>query len=204
MLVAAFGIVALNAQEIPERDRTFKPTEKNRMHNRKSMSSMNLTDEQKAQFKTINAEHKKQMEELKKQDNITVKESRERMAAIQKDHKAKIQNLLTAEQKAEIEKSKLEREKKRKSVDGKRKDVERKKDGSRMRQDLNLTDEQKAKMAEGRKATSEKMKAIREDKSLTDEQKKEKTKEVMKAQKENMKSFLTEEQLQKVKSRERK
>ena len=70
-----------------------------------------------------------------------------------------------------------------------------------MKKELNLTAEQSAKMDANRKVVAEKMKAIREDKSLTDEQKKEKSKEVMKQQKENLKSILTEEQLQKLKER---
>ena len=43
------------------------------------------------------------------------------------------------------------------------------------------------------------MKAIRENKSLSDEQRKEQMKEMMKKQKENMKSILTEDQLKKLK-----
>jgi Spy/CpxP family protein refolding chaperone len=43
------------------------------------------------------------------------------------------------------------------------------------------------------------MKAIRDNKSLTDEQKREQMKELGKKQKENMKSVLTEEQMKKLK-----
>ena len=43
------------------------------------------------------------------------------------------------------------------------------------------------------------MKAIRENKSLSDENKKEQMKGLMKGQKETMKSILTEEQLKKMK-----
>jgi hypothetical protein len=45
----------------------------------------------------------------------------------------------------------------------------------------------------------EKMKSIRDDKSLTEEQKKEKSKELRMQQKESMKSILTEEQMKKMK-----
>ena len=82
------------------------------------MSDLNLSDEQKAKLKTLNEEHKKQMEELKKQDNITVKESRERMEGLRKDHQAKFQSILTPEQKATIEKSKEERKMKMKEMEG--------------------------------------------------------------------------------------
>ncbi|MEI9908598.1 MAG: hypothetical protein WDO71_02390 [Bacteroidota bacterium] len=48
----------------------------------------------------MNEHFRKQSEELRKQDNITVKESREKMEALRKDHHAKFQSILTAEQKA--------------------------------------------------------------------------------------------------------
>ena len=193
MFVAAIAAVALNAQEIPERKKDFKPHEKHGAHHKKDMAELNLTEDQKAKFKSLNNDHRRQMEELKKMDNITVKESREKMEALRKDHRAKMQSILTSEQKAKLEKNRAE-QKARFSERGKER-------GERMKKELNLTAEQSAKMDVNRKVVSEKMKAIREDESLTDEQKKEKTKEVMKQQKENMKSILTEEQLQKLKER---
>jgi len=193
LFVAAFGAVALNAQEIPERKNDFKPHEKHRGHHGKDMSALNLSEDQKAQFKKLNEDHRQKMEALKKMDNITVKESREKMEALRKDHQGKVQSILTAEQKAQLEKSKLE---------NKMRSQERgKMHADRMKKDLNLTDEQSAKLESNRKATADKMKTIREDKSLTDEQKKEKSKELMKQQKESMKSILTEEQLQQLKER---
>ena len=68
----------------------------------------------------------------------------------------------------------------------------------KMKTDLGLTDEQSAKLKSDRTAMQEKMKAIREDKSLNDEAKKEQVKELMKKQKEDMRSILTEEQLKKL------
>lgn len=192
MLAATFTIAAINAQEIPERkDDGYRPHAREKMHNKKEMADLNLTEEQKAKFKALNAEHRQQLEDLRKQDNITVKESRERMISLQKDHKAKMQSILTAEQKAKMEVRKKEGAERAKEFGKKR--------GEKMQQDLGLTEQQKSKLAENRKATGVKLKAIREDKNLTDEQKKEKSKELMKAQKESMKSILTEEQLQKMK-----
>jgi hypothetical protein len=67
-----------------------------------------------------------------------------------------------------------------------------------MKQTLNLTDEQSAKLKTNREAMQQKIKSIREDQSLNDESKKEKVKELMKQQKENMRSILTEDQLKKL------
>jgi hypothetical protein len=49
--------------------------------------------------------------------------------------------------------------------------------------------------------TAEKMKAIHENKSISQEQKKEQSKELMKQNKEQMKSILTEEQMKKLKEK---
>ena len=68
-----------------------------------------------------------------------------------------------------------------------------------MKKELNLTDEQSAKLDESRKKLAEKMKVIHEDKSLTEAQVKEKSGALRKQQKEYMKSILTEEQLMKMK-----
>jgi Spy/CpxP family protein refolding chaperone len=196
-VIGLFAAISVQAQEIPERKHdSYKPHSKERGHNKKEMADLNLSEEQKTKFKELNKEHRQQMEDLKKQDNITVKESRERMEKIRKEHQAKMQSLLTTEQKAKIEKNKLEQREKRVEMGTKR--------AERMKTELGLTDEQSAKMLQNRKDAGEKMKAIREDKSLTEEQKKEKIKELYKQQKETLKSVLTEEQMKKLKESDQK
>jgi Spy/CpxP family protein refolding chaperone len=196
-VIGLFAAISVQAQEIPERKHDgYKPHSKERGHNKKEMADLNLSEEQKTKFKELNKEHRQQMEDLKKQDNITVKESRERMEKIRKEHQAKMQSLLTTEQKAKIEKNKLEQREKRVEMGTKR--------AERMKTELGLTDEQSAKMLQNRKDAGEKMKAIREDKSLTEEQKKEKIKELYKQQKETLKSVLTEEQMKKLKESDQK
>ena len=192
VLALAVTFTAVQAQEIPERkDEGVQRHDGHRKHHRNAMADLNLSEEQKSKFKALNSEHHKQMAELKKQDNITVKESREKMEALRKDHHAKLQSLLTPEQKTQIEKKKEER---------KAKMTERGKGrGERMKKELNLTDEQSAKLDASRKKMKDKMQSIRDDKSLTEEQVKEKTKELRKQQMESMKSILTEEQLKKMK-----
>jgi len=188
---------AVNAQEIPER-KTGKPGMHHKMDrkkaDRKDMQKLNLTEEQKAQFKTQRESFRKQMEELKKNENITVKEQKEKLAAIQKENKDKMQSFLTADQKAQIEKDKVE---------GKKKFEERTKErGGKMKTQLGLSDAQSAQLKKNREATQQKIKAIKENSKMNEEQKKEQVKELMKAQRENMKSVLTEEQLKKMKESE--
>lgn len=197
IILSAFVVsmaLAVNAQQIPER-KADKPEMHHKMDrnkdDRKDMQNLNLTEEQKAQFKKQRESFRKQMEELKKNENITVKEQKEKLAAIQKENRDKMQSFLTADQKAQIEKDKVE---------GKKKfEAKTKERGSKMKTDLGLTDAQAAQLKKNREATQQKMKFIKEDSKMTEEQKKEQIKELMKAQKESMKSILTEEQLKKMK-----
>lgn len=190
--VILLATVAVNAQEIPER-KAGKPGmhQKHKRGHGMDMKALNLTDAQKEQFKKERESFQKQMEELKKNENITVKEMKERRESIHKAHKAKIDGILTAEQKAQIEKSKVERKARTEDM------MKKRSEGMKTR--LGLTDEQSAKFEKSRKETAEKMKALREDKNMSEEKKREQMKEIMKNQKESMKSILTEEQMQKMK-----
>jgi Spy/CpxP family protein refolding chaperone len=185
--------VAVKAQEIPER-KSEKPAmmERKKHHGHgMDMKKLDLTEEQKAKFKSQNEAFKQKMEELKKNDGITVKEWKAKAEGLRKEHKANMDNILTTEQKGQLEKMKAEGKQKRESMDKQR--------GEKMKAKLDLSEEQSAKMEANRKEMGEKMKAIRENKSLSEEQKREQMRELGKKQKENMKSILTPEQLQKLK-----
>ena len=187
--------VATQAQEIPER-KTERPEKHQRGERGKGRDGMDfkalgLTEDQKAQMKAQRETFHKQMAELKKNDGITVKESRTRMEALRKENKEKTEKIFTAEQKAKLEKMKTEGRAKREAMGRER--------GAQMKERLGLSAEQSAKLEKNRTEMSAKMKAIRENNSLSNEQKREQSKELMKAQKENLKSVLTEEQLKKLK-----
>lgn len=190
--------VAVHAQEIPER-KTERPVMHDRMHGKRKgghdrqemMKQLNLTDAQKEQFKAQREEFKKKMGDLKKNDNITVKEWKSRMEGLRNEQRSKIDGILTTEQKAKMEKIKAESKEKHERM--------QKQHADKMKATLGLTEEQSAKLDKQRAEMSAKMKAIHEDKALSDEQKKEKMKELMKQRKESMKSILTEEQQKKLK-----
>ena len=187
--IAALVATTMQAQEIRDRE-PGKQHMMKRHHHGEAFKNLNLSEDQKAQFKALNEENRKQMAELKKNDHITVKEWNSRKEALRKDYREKMQSLLTTEQKTQLEKSKLERKTKMEERSKARMD--------RMKTDLGLSDEQSAKLKSQREAMHQKMKTIREDKSLNDEAKKEHVKELMKKQKANMRSILTEEQLKKL------
>ena len=186
---------AVNAQGIPDR-KSDKP---GMMHKKKhhrggmEMKSLNLSEDQKAKFKSQNEAFRTQMQDLKKNENITVKEMKEKSEAIRKQHKQSVQNILTTEQKAKLEE--MKKEGRQRSEDA------RNSRGDRMKTELNLTADQQAKMQTSRKAVGEQMKAIRANTALSDEQKREQMKELHKKQQENMKSILTKEQLEKLKDK---
>ncbi len=195
-LVISMGLT-INAQEIPER-KTDRPAMQNKMNHKKRgghdkqemMKQLNLTVAQKQQFKTQREDFQQQMAELKKNDNITVKDWKAKKETLHKEQKAKMDAILTSDQKATLEKLKAE---------GKGKhDGMNRHQGNDMKTQLGLTDDQSAKMKKSREEMMQKMKALRDDKTLIDEQRMEKRKELMKQQKESMKSILTPEQMKKL------
>jgi len=193
MLVFSLA-VASKAQEIPER-KTERPMMHGKHQGRHDMHGMdmkqlNLTDAQKEQFKAQHESFRKQMEELKKNDNITVKEWKSRKEALHKEQKAKMQAILTPEQKAKIEKLKAEQKGMR--------EIDAKARMEKMKLHLGLTDDQVAKINKNRTDMMEKMKSLRENDKMDMEKKREQMKELMKKQKEQMKSILTEEQMKKM------
>ena len=109
VLVAAAVVTTSMAQDIPERKRPGHEMKRKHHRGGDEFKNLNLSEDQKAQFKALHEENRKQMAELKKNDNITVKEWNGKKDALRKEHREKMQSLLTTEQKAQLEKSKLER-----------------------------------------------------------------------------------------------
>jgi Spy/CpxP family protein refolding chaperone len=186
MALAAFVVTGAFAQ-----DQSTGLTDRSKGHHRMDkLQQLHLTDEQKTELKTINEDFKQQMTELKKNEDITVREWKSKMSTIRKDHHEKVQKVLTDDQKASLKKMMHERK------------ADMKKHGARrlehMKKELNLTDDQVAALKKNREDMGQKFKALREDKNLTEEQKKVELKEFKKQQHESLKSILTEEQLQKM------
>ena len=163
-----------------------------RFHQKEKLTKeLNFSEDKKKQLKEINADVKKQMADLEKNDNITVKEYKTRKEAIRKDQQQKFQNLLTPEQKSKLDKMKEERITKAK---------ERSARGlERMKTKLNLSDEQVSKLKASHDTFASKAKDIRSNQSLTMDQKKDQFKALAEQQKEDTKSILTPEQLEKMK-----
>ncbi len=154
------------------------------------MQQLNLTDAQKAEMKTINEDFKKQMTDLRKNEDITVREWKSKMKSIRDDHRTKVQNVLTDEQNENMKKLRQDRKGKMHKR-GKHKTDSFKKE-------LNLSPDQETALKQQRTDMMQKMKAIREDKSLSEEQKKAEIKKFREQQHQSLKSILTEEQINKL------
>ena len=158
----------------------------------KGLAGVQLTDDQKAQAKTIHEDFKKKADAIKAQ-NLSAEEQKKQMTALHRERKEKVQGLLTTEQKAKVAENRKKGVEKAKATSAARLD--------KMKTDLNLKDEQVAQIKAQQAKTHEQMKAIRDNKSLTEEAKKEQVKALMQQQKENWKSILTPEQQAKLKNR---
>jgi Spy/CpxP family protein refolding chaperone len=81
VILTAISFSALQAQEGPE----FRKGK--RHHHEMAIQKLNLSEDQKTKFRTLNEGFRKEMEELQKQDNITVKEWKSRKEKLRTDHK---------------------------------------------------------------------------------------------------------------------
>jgi Spy/CpxP family protein refolding chaperone len=187
MALAAFIALGASAQ-----DQSMSLADRPKGHYNRidKLQQLNLTDEQKTELKSIDENFKQQMTDLKKsEDKITVTEWKSKMATIRKDRHEKVEKVLTDEQKASLKN--MKREHGRHMRQDKHNRIEK------MKKELNLTDDQVNSLKKNHEAMEQKIKAVREDKNLTEDQKKAEVKKFKKEQHESLKSILTEEQLKK-------
>lgn len=150
---------------------------------------LNLTDVQKNQAKTINEDSRKKMQDLNKNESLTVKEMRDRKAAIKKERKTKMDGLLTADQKTK--RTQINAEQKVKKEERYAKHIDK------MKTNLNLSDAQVTKLKAQRSGLQEKAEKIKNNESLSREQKKEQMMALKSEAKDQHKKIFTPEQLKK-------
>ena len=100
IIVIALSITATQAQNMHR-----KLQRKHQM----AQQQLNLSEDQKKKYKALNEDFRKNRLNLRKQDDIPVKEWKNRMADLHKKHHTDMQSVLTQEQKGRIEKMKTER-----------------------------------------------------------------------------------------------
>ena len=183
VMIALGFVYSANAQNISK-------MKTHHLHNEMMLKELNLSPAQKEQMKASQESYKKQLMELNKNENITVKESRDRKEALNKEQKEKIMSLLTADQKNKLVQLKKDREAKHEMEAAKRLD--------KMKTNLNLSDDQMAKINAARQATHTQLKAIKENDQLSRTQKREQFIALKEQNKNSFKSILTPEQFGKL------
>ena len=163
---------------------------KGKGHHEMVSKELNLTDAQKEKIKTINKDHHSQRAELRKNENITVKEMRERRSAIAKEHRSAIEGVYTPEQKTKLQELRKKSAEQRKETMAKR--------GEKMKEQLSLTSDQSSKLKTMNDSYREKFEAIRKDESLDQSAKKQQFQTLRQQKKEEMKAILNADQLQKL------
>lgn len=153
---------------------------------------LNLTEEQKAEAKKINEEYNAKVKALKSNDKITMGEYNKQMAALQKERREKLEAILTPEQKEKVESRKQDKEDKMQ----KREEMVLEK----MKENLNLSDDQVTKIKTINETYAKKAQAVRNDKNLSQEQKKQALLAIAKERKEAIGNTLTTEQKEKQKN----
>jgi Spy/CpxP family protein refolding chaperone len=194
-IIAFTLFLAIAGLSASAQERREMKGEKHGMHKmqgqkRDMMKDINLTDAQKAQLKADRELYKSKMEALRKDENITVKEMKARQKAIHDEQKAKMEALLTPEQKAKIAADRTNMEASRRQMDGKR--------AGMMKEKLGLSNEQAERLKAHNQEVHSKIKSIQDNQNLTAEQKQEQIKAVKEASKTQRKSILTDEQLKKM------
>ncbi|MCU7547850.1 hypothetical protein OCK74_01935 [Chitinophagaceae bacterium LB-8] len=163
---------------------------------------LNLSADQKTSVKKVNEDFKMKMDDLKKQDKLTVAEMKQRRQDLQEQHKTQIQAILTPAQKDQLAKMKTDRNSINEEDTGRLNNNGKAfgKKGKDLQKELNLSDDQQEKVAQIRSSYRTKMQTLRNDSSISQDQKREKMQELMKQQQEELRSVLTKEQFEKMKS----
>jgi hypothetical protein len=148
--------------------------------------AIHYTPEQRKQVMTINKDYKQKSEDLFKQDNITLKQYKAGLIALQKEKKTKLQALLTPLQKDEVT---LQRQK-RESEGQLRADQRL----EHLRQALKLTDDQVTKIKAGQENLHSQVKAIHENDNLLPQEKRDQMKTLLAKRNDTYKAVLTPDQ----------
>lgn len=150
---------------------------------------LNLSDDQKAKVKSVDDDFKKQMQALNSNDNQTVKQQRDAREALVKQHKAQMESILTTDQKAQLKQLKMDGKKDHGEMGAKHLD--------KMKQELNLTDQQVSQLKSKQEALKNKMEAIQSNNSLDQTAKMQQMKALRQEMKQSTEQVLTPEQKEK-------
>jgi hypothetical protein len=150
---------------------------------------IHYTPDQRKQAMAINKDYRQKRQDLFKQDNITLKQYKAGLIALEKDKKSKIEALLTPLQKDQQAAAHRLREDRAQLMASTRLD--------RLRQALNLTDDQVAKLKTGQDNLRTQAQAIHNNDNLLPQEKREQLKTLMTTRNDSFKTILTPDQYSK-------
>lgn len=160
-------------------------------HNRFGRGNgIRYTPEQRKQVMTINTDYRKKSADLFKKDNITLKEYKAGLVALQKEKKNKLEALLTQQQKDQLAQRKKRSDENRQVMAAARME--------RLKLRLSLSDDQVARLKTGQESLRTQMKSIHDNEDLLPQQKAEQLKDLAAKRQDTFKSVLTPEQLSKL------
>ena len=152
----------------------------------RNMRELHFTPDQKKQMQAINMDYRKKSSDLYKKDDLTLREYKAQLLALQKEKKNKLQGILTPEQKNKMAEFKKKREENVQVMAAAHLE--------RMKINLKLSDQQAATIKSEQQNLRAQMQSIRENDNLMREQKMEQIRALLAKQKEAIKSVLTPEQ----------
>src|SRR5437868_1225856 len=103
--IMSVAAIAFSASAQEKRERTG---DKGEMHQRGGMKDLNLTEAQKTQMKANREEFKAQAEALRANKNLSEAEMKEKMKSLHEQQRAKMEAILTPEQKAKMSEARFE------------------------------------------------------------------------------------------------
>lgn len=187
LAVIIMGVSSVNAQQL---EQTSAP--KHHRHQRhtpeKMSTALHFSDAQKTQLTAINNDYHKKLAVLLKNEDITVRSSREQLKTLREEHRQQIKALLTPDQQQQLAKLKEEHSQQAKARMTAR--VEK------IKTKLGLSDAQAAQLKDMRTGMMTKIKSVRTDSSLSRNQKHEQIKAIAMQQKDQLKTILTPDQMQ--------
>jgi len=147
---------------------------------------IHYTPEQRKQVAEINKDYRQRSSDLFKKDNITLREYKASLLALQKEKKSRLEALLTQKQKDEIAAHHKRQAENMQVMAAARME--------RLKLRLNLSDDQVTKIKAGQQDLHNQLKAIHDNPDLLPQQKMEQLKTLMAKRNDTYKSVLTPEQ----------
>lgn len=199
IIVTALAVVLFTgASQAQKADRTHSK------HGGHIARELNLTDEQKAKVKTLREAQKKEMQQLKANDKITVAEWKAQRKALHEKHKSQFESVLTPAQKEEWNSRKTGKNDRgeRKGAGNRGKGFEAGREFGQQaafwKKELNLSADQETKLKGFLQAFKTKASDVRANNNLTQEQKKAQLKDLAQQYMNQGKAVLNAEQLKKL------